>query len=279
MVRLRYDPAMRWIKTRMDRNQNVIIIINGGTGSGKTYGGITLSIDVAEMMGSNFTIKSNMDFNFVELLKKMDLPENQKVGTPFLFEEVGAVGGGAASREWQSQANRFFQSFMQTSRHRNQILIMTCPNFSFLEKGARELVHMQMEMRSINYRKKVSCARPYILQVNRKTGKIYFKYLRFTYKENKYKFNNIEFNMPPKDVIDEYEVIKRLYTDKLNKSIIEANKEKVKCPKQKVPDEEMRRALDKGLTSEQAARMLGISERTVTRFRARRKIALKQTKS
>ena len=61
-----------------------------------------------------------MDFNFKDLLKKMQLPQNQKPGTPFIFEEVGSFESGASARAWQSQANKFFFSFMQTSRHRNQ---------------------------------------------------------------------------------------------------------------------------------------------------------------
>jgi len=131
------NPILKWVKWRIKRNKNCILIINGGTGSGKTYSGATLACDVASMLGTSFTAENNIDFTFKGLLQKMELPQNKKAGTPFLFEEVGAVGGGAASRDWQSKANKFFFSFMQTARHRNQVLIFTCPSFAALEKETR----------------------------------------------------------------------------------------------------------------------------------------------
>lgn len=227
-MNMRYDPFLGWIVERIRKNKNCIVVINGATGSGKTYAGIRLGCDLAERMGTTFNVHNNMDFKFGELLKKMELPENQQAGTPFLFEEVGAVGGGASAREWQSKTNRFFHSFMQTSRHRQQVLILTCPSFSYLDKGARELCHSQIEMQSIDFSKRISVAKPYVLQVNRRTGKMYFKYLRFNDSNNSYKFKIIEFRMPLKKIVEDYEELKLIYTRALNKRIIEGDEVKKK---------------------------------------------------
>ena len=226
MESLPVRPISVWVKNRIVKNSSVIISINGGTGTGKTYTGIELGRQYAEELGTPFSIKDNMDFNFHKLLKKMQLPQNQKPGTVFIFEEVGSFESGASSRGWQSQANKFFFSFMQTSRHRNQILIFTCPHFSFLEKGARSLVHMQMEMAGINHAKRIAYVKPYRIQVNSRTGQFYFKYLRFTYKGKKHKLSRLEVPHPPQDMVDEYEIIKTAFTSALNKTIINAEETK-----------------------------------------------------
>ena len=224
------NPLVEWIKNRIKKNKNAILIFNGPTGSGKTFGAISIAEKIAKEFGTNFNINDNVDFKFTNLLKKTMLEQNMKPGTPFVFEEVGAFGSGSASREWQSQANKFFFSFMQTTRHRNQILILTCPHFSFLDAGTRSLVHMQIEMTGINPRKKVSYCKPYAIQVNSRTGKFYFKFLRLSVGNKKVKFKILEIQLPSEQLLKDYEIIKTKYTTELNKSIME----KVKKMKTKV---------------------------------------------
>ena len=141
----------KWVISRIRKNQNAIIIFNGGTGSGKSYAGIRCALDLSREMGTNFSIEKNLAFKFTDLLIKMGLPGNEHPGTIFVMEEVGSFGSGAASREWQSQANKFFFSFMQTSRHRNQVLLLNCPSFHYLEKGTRQLVHFLFSVTHIYY--------------------------------------------------------------------------------------------------------------------------------
>ena len=269
MKTLKQNPYLVWVESRILKNKNFILIINGPTGSGKTYAGMRFAVDIANKLGTSFTIKNNMDFNFHGLLNKMALPENDKAGTVFLFEEVGSVGSGSASREWQSKANAFFFSFLQTSRHRNQILILTCPNFNYLEKGSRELCHSQWEMVNINPRKKVSTCKPHILQVNSQTGKIYFKYLRFKFNGIRHKFSRLELKLPPQDMVNEYEIIKRKFTDELNKRIMEANKPKEDMhQKSVIDDDKLKILLDKGVSNENMAKIFNCTTRTVSRRRA-----------
>lgn len=219
---------LKWATDRVKKNKNAIIIVNGPTGSGKTYSCISLAVDAAAMSETPFTIEDNLAFKFTDLLKKMQLPQNQKPGTVFVFEEVGAFGGGASSREWRSKANKFFFSFMQTSRHRNQILFMNCPDFSFLEAGARKLVHFQMEMGGINFNSKLAMIKPYQVQINSRTGKYYFKYLRINTKAGQHILNRILVRYPPKKKVAAYEIRKAKFTDSLNQEIINKDEKKKK---------------------------------------------------
>ncbi len=220
------SPLIEYIVKRITKNLNAIILFNGGTGSGKSYATIDTALRISKRNGASFSIEDNLSFNFKDLLRKMKLPINNAPGTVFIFEEVGAIGGGAASREWQSRANSFFQSFMQTSRHRNQILLFNCPLFSFLEKGTRSLVHIQITMQQINRNLKQSIGKPFIIQTNAITGKQYFKYLRYKVKEDNSmnKLGFMKFELPPKEIIDIYEPMKQRYSDKLDKSILEDDK-------------------------------------------------------
>lgn len=269
MINVTKSPVMIWIKNRIRKNKNVIIIINGATGSGKTYASLRIAEECREIFDTNFSIKENVAFNFIDLLKKTMLPINDKPGTPYVFEEVGAIGAGSSSRSWQSQANQFFFSFMQTTRHRNQILIMTCPNFAFLEKGTRSLVHLQCETSEINYSKKVCVLKPYRIQVNSRTGKFYFKYLRFIYQGMKRKLMFWEVKLPSEKILKDYEIVKLKFTTSLNKGFLDQKKEKVKEPpknaKLNLDINKIMELKGKGYSHIKIARAFNCSETTINR--------------
>ena len=220
---------VNWTVKRIKKNKNAIIVINGQTGSGKTYVGLQLAHEIAQAMGTEFSVNNNVDFSFIGLLKKTMREENSKPGTCFLFEEVGAYGGGASARDWQSKANRFFWSFLQTTRHRNQVLIFTCPMFSFLDSGARVLCHMQIMMLGIDYKNQVSITRPYLLQVNTRTGKIYFKLMRYYDKRGiEILIEGQRIHKPNDKILLEYEIMKEQFTGSLNQSIIDEEEKAIK---------------------------------------------------
>ena len=261
------NPLIEYIAKRISKNLNAIIIINGATGSGKSYATLDMAASLSKRLDSPFSIENNMDFSFENLLRKTKRPENMKPGTVFVFEEVGAIGGGAAAREWQSKANSFFQSFMQTARHRNQIFIMTCPLFAFLEKGTRSLVHIQITMRQINQQRKQSEGKPFIIQTNTITGKQYFKYLRYKAKRGamRTKLGFVKFNLPPKEILDVYEPMKQKYSDTLDQKILDGGKPKEKplSRRDAVGPEKLRKDIEDGLTNNKISKKYGCSESTI----------------
>jgi len=263
-------PINRWVKNRISKNKNVIIVINGETGSGKTYAAIQKATEMAKVMGTPFTIEHNVDFHFNTLLQKMKLPQNQKPGTCFVFEEVGSFSSGASSKQWQSNANKFFNSFMQTSRHRNQILFFTCPHFCFLDKSTRLLCHMQWEMDGIDFNKKLSFVKPYRIQVNKRTGKFYFKYLRCSHHGGGFKLSKIAVPYPDETMVREYEIMKTRFTGKLNQSIIDSVKEEVKTTigtYGKVNMKVLAEYIKKGLSAKQIAKLMDVTERTIYNYK------------
>jgi len=203
----------------------------------------------------------------------MDLPRNKGIGTPYLFEEVGVVGGGAASSEWQTKANAFFNSFIQTARHLNQILIFTCPNFHNLDKKTRELIHCQFITNGINYRNKICLLNPYFLQVNPTTAKIYRKRLRFKVNDIKYKLTQVSTKYPPNNLVKDYEKAKKIFTDELKRKILSDTKDKPK--RGKIDRDIINKQFKEGLSTEELAKRYNVSERAIYKHKKRWKSELK----
>lgn len=264
------NPFIKWIKWRIEKNKNVIIVINGSTGSGKTYSALWIAQQISKELNTNFTVSLNVDFKFVKLLKKMYHPDNTKAGTPFIFEEVGAMGGGASAMSWYEESNKFFNSFMQTSRHRNQILIFTCPLFTNLDNNSRKLCHMQMITESINFQRKETILKPFLLQVNQTTGKMYFKYLRFKKNGRTLKMTRYIAHLVDKETLKAYEKAKTQYTDMLNTEIMD--KEAVIQNKKEHSlhmKENIAKLVKKGKNNSQIARELCIGRGSVQYYRIR----------
>lgn len=255
MKGIRYIPLLAYIISKINKNKNIIIVVNGQTGSGKTFLGLSLLEDLSKILGTNFSVKTNVDFEFKKLLRKMKLPENIKAGSCFLFEEVGAIGGGAAATEWQSKVNAMFGSFLQTSRVKRRILIMTCPNFRDLDAKARRLCHLRIEMRSINLQKKIGIAKCHAIQINPRTGVDYHKRLRFMYDGRQITFNTLEVRIPSKKILVPYEKMKNEYVDSLEKFIIDSDK-----PKEKKKREHKHTWRVRPSTNDRICRICGVKE-------------------
>jgi len=262
MINLPDNPFCIWTENRIKKNKNAMILVNGSLGGGKSYSCIGLSQQISKRLGTNFNVNDNLAFTFTELLEKMKLPQNQAPGTCFIFEEVGSVGSGAASRSWQSKANQFFFSFVQTCRHRNQILFFNAPNYSNIEKGTRDLLHFQLETKGIDFKNKLCFLKPFRIQTNSRTGKTYFKYLRVTYQGKTVKFQQMGVKHPGNFATEQYEKLKLAFTSKLNQSIIDAEK-KVTQPQKKVSKLRLKELLEQGLKVKEIAKRLGVSTRWI----------------
>jgi len=202
-----------YVKNRIDRNKNFIGIFTGGTGSGKSFATIRFAFELSKIFDTPFTIDNNVAFDFKDLLRKIHDNKVNKPGYCYVFEEVGAVGSGGSSMEWQSQANAVFQSFLQTSRCLNQILLFNCPSFYDLSFKARKLCHFKWEADHIDIHRKVSYFLPFRLESkeNKKLNKekTYFFYLRYRTSNNLVKkFNKQMFRLPPKHLLEKYKEVK-----------------------------------------------------------------------
>lgn len=251
-----------YIKQRISKNKNFLCAITGPTGSGKTYS----SLRLAEILDEEFN-KDRIVFTpkeFINLLNNGDL----KSGSVIVFDEAGVS---LNNRAWQSIANNLIQYVLQTFRHKNYIVLFTAPDFSFIDKASRKLFHSYMETKGINFTKKKCMLKPFMLQINQRTGDIYFKYLTVVMPGQKEsKITSLSVGLPSKDLIKAYEEKKKEFTQSLNEDIERKlqEKEDQENKGQQLPEltdrqQEIKELLEEGHKPKEIKDLLDIALRVV----------------
>lgn len=185
--------------------------ITGATGSGKTY----TALSFAERWDKDFD-SDRIVFTpkeFILLLNSGTL----KKGSVIVADEFGVSMN---SRNWQSVSNQMINYIMQTFRSRNYIVLFTSPDFGFIDASARKLFHCHMMTQGINKKEKECMIKPYMLQINQRTGDVYYKFLQIDVKgEGIKKINKIDVRLPSKKLVKDYEIKKEKFVTELNAEI------------------------------------------------------------
>jgi len=196
-------------------NKNVILIIVGETGSGKSWA----SLRIAERLDPKFTI-DNVVFDVVSFINAV---ENAKKGTAIVFDEVGI---GASNRSSMSNINKAVSALAQSFRHRNTFNILTLPSFDMVDKHLRQLAHFQIETIMVANDKCLTKFKT--IQNNPGYGKVYRKYVHAS---NDTVITRLNINKPSKRLIDPYEKKKVEFTtalyNELRTKVITKDKEPV----------------------------------------------------
>lgn len=202
-----------YVTQRIRNNRNFIAAVTGPTGSGKSYSVLKL----AESLDPEFNA-DNICFTATQFMALI----NGKVkklhkGSNILFDEIQVTLG---HLDFQSIQAKLLNYVLQTFRHRNFVLWVTTPHFSFINASARKLFHCRMETLSIDKEQKQVTLKPFLIQINQKRGEIYEKYLRVWSKEyGIVPLKRIKVGLPSKKLVDAYETKKTEFTQKLNESI------------------------------------------------------------
>lgn len=257
--RKKTDYIIKYVMNRLDRNQNFVSFFSGETGSGKTYSALRF----AEKLDPDFTI-DNVVFDpksFMNLLNGE--PKQLKKGSVILWEEIQTSMG---HMDFQSFISKAINYVLTTFRHKNYILLITAPYFSFINASTRKLFHAVFEMQKINYKKKVGICKPLFLQINQRTGKTYFKYLQVARGDGSTpQIKSYSLGLPSKELLKQYEKRKTEFTTELNRSLLEEieqrdNKNQINLTgKQK----ETIDLLEKGLSPEEISKEMGVVPRVI----------------
>jgi len=201
-----------YIENRIKQNKNFLGCITGGTGSGKTYSALRM----AEMLDKDFNADRIVftPKDFIDLLNSGTL----KKGSVIVADEFGVSMN---SRNWQSLDNQMMNFILQTFRSEfNSIVFFTSPDFAFIDVSARKLFHSHMMTMGINQTDKEVKIKPYLLQINQRTGDIYYKYLRFQVPgQQEHKLGELNVGIPSKELRKAYEIKKSAFTKALNEKI------------------------------------------------------------
>lgn len=210
----------RWMVGRtMRRNQNNLVSIVGKTGSGKTWSGLSIAEIMAKMDGVPF----NVDYVVFTLTGLMNLINSDKLkrGSKIVFDEPQVS---ISARDYQSEANKIFNYLLSTFRHRNLTLFFCTPFETLLDKNTRRLFHARFETMNINSNTKTCKLKPRYLEYTDFKPEPYRKQLLvFSKDKNGNKIVSKVFHWavpkPSKELIKQYEIKKKDFTDNLNRNI------------------------------------------------------------
>lgn len=127
--------------------------------------------------------------------------KHKEFGRFIMWDEAGV---GMPARQWYDISNRAISFAIQVAGVFRPIVWFVTQDMTYIDSQPRKLINTFFDIsRSTN---KYSLARVYNLTVNRKTGKMYFKYPRMITKEKMHlKINKgIKITKPPKEFITRY---------------------------------------------------------------------------
>jgi len=262
----------QYIHRRILSNKNFLGAIIGPTGSGKSYAALSLM----EILG-----RSNLDnvcLTAKDFLKRIDCGELKK-GDVLIWDEAGID---LNAREWQSVSNRVIHNILQTFRSMNLIVFFTVPYFSFIDIGARKLLHSKIHTQRVNIRDKTCILKPFLLQVNQDTGKIYRKYLRVRGQAGGLTpVERMCLPIPKDEIRIPYEIKKKKFQEELNKKMIDKLEKHDKKNNPKLKPLTMIQATcfhmeERGASIPQIAQLLAKSPETVRQSLKEAKIKLQE---
>jgi len=215
-------------KKVIEKNENFISVIIGGTGSGKSYSFISLAQQFQLLRKSS---RIFIIFRHEELLNLL-LPGNDtiKKGDVVIYEEMGIS---ADHRKFWSITNDTIRYVSQIARNRNFLFLMNLPFLNLLDKDVLPLVHVLFQTAKKIFEKRIVRCRVTFNDVNYITGKSYFKYPLLYNKEAKKwcKVKYIDFIHPEKILLksnmkdlENYEEVKDSFNNSIYTKLLEKSK-------------------------------------------------------
>ena len=211
-----------WFKRRMvNRNQNVLIAVTGGTGTGKSYGCQRIAeLWYEQQFGKRYPVEANTCFSIDQLMHRL-VDKNPKTelkkGELLILEEAGANFG---SLDFQRKVSKMFGYVLQSFRSMNIGILFNLPVLTMMNKSARLLIHAHLITCGIDYTKKVSKFKPLFRQVNQQQGKVYEKYLRVRVGRVIRPVKRVCYSLPSKENLKLYEQRKLAFVSDLNADFV-----------------------------------------------------------
>jgi hypothetical protein len=230
---LKWDPVSL-ARKRLARNQNLLCVITGQTGTGKSLS----ALEFARLIDPTFT-PAQVVFTVEEFLTIMEVLGPGKV---IIFDEAGVD---LDARRSSSKKNVFFSNILKTFRYLQIPTIFTLPNLAMLDKNARRLFHLWIKTREIDYRNNICWASYYIISAEDDWNDIVTRALPRVHDpvtHEKRKITRVGFRKPPNSLLIPYEARKDVYVTEMLQEMREglagANEEKPRKGRGKSKDKD-----------------------------------------
>ena len=264
------DVLYKYHQARFNTNKNVLGVILGPTGSGKSYTALRIcEIDYKKRFNKPFPIE-NVTFSIGETIKRIqEIQKSGRKGELIMPDDIGAAGYGAL--EFQSKTSKMFSYILQAFRSLNIGLMMTLPVLTMLNKSGRQLIHYQLVTDGIDYELKMSRVKPYFHQLNQSSGKSYWKYPKVSVAGHVRTVKRLWYGLPSKELRDAYEDKKAKFLAKMTHDftneidVIENGNKKVRVPTQQMIEAWV---LDQsGMRQRFIAEKFDVSQQTISQWK------------
>ena len=183
--------------------------------SGKSWGMLRMAYEIDR---DNFKLEGNLFFKAGEMMRSIrdyyereDITEEQKEGKIWMLDEAGID---LNNMKYFDEINKGLNAFFQTARHRNYIFFMTVPFMNFVSKGVRTL--MTAHFNGTGYKNNKTILVPRILEFNGDLDYFFRKRLLIESPDgHRGLCNDIKLSKPPKQIVEEYEQMKKEFTKNL----------------------------------------------------------------
>jgi len=233
------DTLMNYIKKRVNANKNWLVVTTGSPGSAKSYSNLRCGEEWYDFWFKEKFPIENVCFSIDDVMDGLTKKGNRP-GELYILEEAGTL---INSKDFQSKINKLFNFYMQSFRCKNIILMFNLPLLGQLDKSTRLLVHSHFITSKVIKTAKVCHIKPFFIQVNQDTEKVYRKYLRKSVKREEYYFKYpvkvIGFGIPSKELCKLYEKKKADFVDSLGEDV-KATLREIRAGKKKVITYRMR---------------------------------------
>jgi len=197
------------LKKRLGRKQekNAIVLIVGDTGDGKSYSSLGLALAVDHTFHAGRVAHQSAQ-NFMRVL---NLPELKR-GMAIVWDDVGK---GLKRRDWYDMLNKIVLDVIQTFRIMGLLVILNVPDKRLVDSQLLALFHYWAETITIEYDEKLNVLKFFHVQINRRSGKVYFKYPRTRMNGMVRVIKRLKIKEPPRELIKQYKKEKKEAVKKL----------------------------------------------------------------
>jgi len=146
---------------RINKQKGVIHLFTGETGGGKSYAGLRfLELWYERFFGEEFPELHICDDLEQAIILVKDF---KRVGEGILIEELSVHAG---VRDSLTKQNKLWNSFIDTCRIKQVVMIGNCPHISFIDKHFRMMCQTWVNCTGVDFSKNIVVARPLWLQTS-----------------------------------------------------------------------------------------------------------------
>jgi len=213
------SPDKFFAKMVTRNNSNAIILIQGPTGSGKSYFAMSLAMGISRELSKIIGGKeddyfprdlSNQSVINISTVKDLMLRDNKQYSV-LILDDISTSYG---NRQWQQKSNNVLNSILTVFRPKNNVLILTMPSASMIDLTVRKLAHylIECERNTKAFDRNVGVAKMFKL-VPQRSGKIFAQYVT----AGRTKMLRVVVPKPPEDVCNLYDGKRNAEFDKIMK--------------------------------------------------------------